>query len=251
MKSRFTSYSISLASLGCALLLGCGSVDPAAHQPAAGGDGSGGAGSEPLPEGPLLPWAVGNNWTYQVTKDGVVSLKTTTIGVLEAVGGDGPNAAEMAYHVTTAKGTDLNDHSESWQTPSADAPGRIVRFREQSFDASSGKLELDEYWEPHKLHIDGTDEHTVKDASWLEAYSETKLPVGLTPSTHDVRERWTVLDNDETLEVPAGTFEHTIHFQKVGSSSSKEYWYLRGVGKLKETGTQTEELSAYQLEAAP
>jgi hypothetical protein len=145
----------------------------------------------------------------------------------------------------------LNDHSESWQTPSADNADRVVRYREQSFDASSGKLELDENWDPEKLHIDGSPERTLAGASWLESYSETKNQVGLTPTTHAVRERWTVLGDDETLEVPKGTFEHVIHFQKVGSSSSKEYWYLRGVGKLKETGSQTEELSDYQLEAAP
>lgn len=245
MMSRLRSVPVPLGALACALLLACGSVDPADNQGAAGSSG------DPLPEGPLLPWAVGNNWTYQVTKDGVTSLKTTTIGELEAVGGMGPNAETMAYHVTTAKGTDQNDHTESWQTPLADNPDRIVRYREQSFDASSGALDEDEYWDPEKLHIDGTAEHTVKDASWLESYAETKLPVGLSPTTHDVRERWTVLDDDETLEVPAGSFEHTIHFQKVGSSSSKQYWYLRGVGKLKETGTQTEELTAYELKDAP
>ena len=250
MKFRLTPSALSCAILACGLALGCGSIDPAEH-PGTGGDGSGGDGSGPKPEGPLLPWSVGNNWTYRVTKDGVVGLKTTTIGDAEAVGGDGPNAEAMAYHVTTAKGTDLNDHTESWQTPSADNPDRVVRYREQSFDATSGKLELDEYWEPEKLHIDGSAEHTVMDASWLESYSETKNEVGLTPTTHDVRERWTVLDDDETLEVPAGTFEHVIHFQKIGSSTSKEYWYLRGVGKLKETGSQTEELTEYELQDAP
>ena len=221
MTSRLSPRSFTVASLACLLLFGCGSVDPKADQPAAGGDGSGGSGSEPRPEGELLPWAVGNNWTYQITKDGVVSIKTTTIGAEEAVGGDGPNAEVMAYHVTTAKGTDLKDHTESWQAPSEDDPGRIVRYREQSFDASSGKLELDENWEPHKLHIDGTAEHTVKGASWLESYSETKLEVGLTPTTHDVRERWTVLDDDETLEVPAGTFEHVIHFQRSAAAAPR------------------------------
>lgn len=248
MKSRFTPASILLA---CCLSLGCGSVDPSDEQPATGGDGSGGSPAE-LPEGPILPWAVGNSWTYQVTKDGEVALKTTTIGDLEEVGGDGPNAAVMAYHVTTAKGTDLNDHTESWQAPSPDDDQRIVRYREQSFDASSGDLELDEYWDPEKLHVDGTAEHSAKGASWLESYAETKLKVGVSPTTHDVRERWTVLDDDETVEVPAGTFEHVIHFQKVGSSSTKDYWYLRGLGKLKETGSQTEELTEASLaEAAP
>jgi hypothetical protein len=244
MKSRVTPSSLTLASLACSLLFACGSVDTKPDQNATGGAG-------PVPEGDLLPWAVGNNWTYRVTKAGVVSIKTTTIGELEVVGGDGPNADLMAHHVTTAKGTDLNDHTESWQAPSKDEPARIVRFREQSFDVTSGDLELEESWDPHKLHIDGTAEHTVTGASWLESYGETKLTVGLSPSTHNVRERWTVLGDDETVEVPAGTFEHVIHFQKVGGSSTKDYWYVRGVGKVKETGSQTEELTAYDLEAAP
>jgi hypothetical protein len=247
MKSLLNPVTTTLAGLACCFLLGCGSVDPNDDEPGAGGDGSGGSSSEPLPEGPILPWAVGNSWTYQVTKDGEVALKTTTIGELEEVGGDGPNAAVMAYHVTTAKGTDLNDHTESWQGPSSDDDQRIVRYREQSFDASSGKLELDEYWEPEKLHVDGSAAHSVKGASWLESYAETKLAVGLSPTTHDVRERWIVADDDETLEVPAGTFEHVIHFQKVGGSSSKDYWYVRGLGKVKETGSQTEELTEASL----
>jgi hypothetical protein len=246
MNLRFSLSMLSLTGIGC-LLLACGSVDPADDQPGSGGDG----GSSPRPEGPLLPWAVGNTWTYRVTKDGVVTLKTTSIGETEMVGGDGPNADAMAYHVTTAKGTDANDHTESWQAPSADDPDRIVRYREQSFDAISGNLELDEYWDPEKLHVDGSAAHTVKGASWLEAYAETKLPVGLTPTTHDVRELWTVLEDDATVEVPAGTFEHVIHLQKSGGGSAKEYFYLRGVGKIKESGTQTEELTEYQLKDAP
>jgi hypothetical protein len=59
-----------------------------------------------------------------------------------------------------------------------------------------------------------------------------------------------VLADDESLEVPAGPFEHVIHFQKAGGGSTKEYWYVRGVGKLKETGSQTEELTEYSLEAS-
>ncbi len=253
-------------------LLGCGDIDPGKNggtgAAASAGEGSGGslagegsggsAGSEALGGAgaagvlaPLLPWAVGNSWTYQVTKDGVVTLKTTTIGEEETIGGKGPNKAATAFHVTTAKGADSSDHTESWQAPSADNPERIVRYREQSFSATTGFLQLEEHWDPEKLHVDGTREHTVKAASWLESYDETKLEVGLPATTHAVRERWTVIDDDETLEVPACTFEHVIHFQKAGGGSSKEYWYAREVGKLKETGSQTEELTEYSLEAAP
>jgi hypothetical protein len=251
MKVR-PSFSMPALALVASLALGCGSgkSDPIASGAAGeGSEGQGGGSSGPLPEGPLLPWAVGNSWTYQVTKGTTVSTKTTTIGDLEAVGGDGPNAELMAYHVTTGKGD--SDHTESWQAPSPDNPERVVRYREQSFSATTGELATDTYWDPEKLHVDGSAERTIKAANWLESYAETKLTVGLTPTSHDVRERWMVLDDDETLTVPFGTFEHTIHFQKIGSSTSKEYWYLRGVGKLKETGSQTEELTDYHLQGGP
>ncbi len=230
------------------VLVGCGSIDPGNET----NDGSGGeGGGSPQPQGALLPWAVGNQWTYAVNKDGVTTTKTTTVGALEPVGGEGPHANAIANHVVTRKGAELTDRTESWQAPSEEGESRIVRFREQSFDASRGELELEEYWDPPKLHVDGSPARTTRGASWLESYQETKLPVGLSPTTHAVRERWTVLDDDATLEVPAGTFDHVVVLQKVGGSSTKQYWYRRGVGKLKETGAQTEELSEYELEDAP
>lgn len=231
---------LAFALLAVPAFLACGSIDPQA------GDGSGGE-SGAGPEGSLLPWAVGNSWRYRVTKDGEVSEKTTTIGELERIAGSGPYADELAHHVTTAKGVDGRDHTESWQSPDADNPERIVRYREQSFGAMTGALQLEEHWEPAKLHVDGSAERTVAGASWLEAYEETKLEVGFSPTSHEVREVWTVLSDDETLEVPKGTFTHVLHLQKAGGGSTKEYWYLRGVGKLKETGAQTEELEDYTL----
>jgi hypothetical protein len=239
---RLTCSIVAAGALG-----GCGSIDPAADG-AGSTDGSAGAPTVGT-EGGLLPWAIGNTWTYRVTKDGEVTQKSNTIGAREEVGGVGPNASLMAFHVSTAKGAD--DHTESWQAPAEDNPDRIVRYREQSFAAGTGELKLEEHWEPEKVHIDGSLARTVNGASWLESYSETKLEVGLAPTTHEARDRWTVLGDDETLEVPAGTFEHVIHFQKAGGGATKEYWYARGVGKLKEISEQTEELMGYSLEEAP
>jgi hypothetical protein len=267
--SLFPSTTWASAVVAFGFAFACGSVDPADNQPSAGsggsaagagtgntsnggadpgeaGTGAGGSAGEPQLE-PLLPWAVGNSWTYEVTQDGVTTIKTTTVGDLEEVGGMGPHAALMAYFVVTAKGADLMDRTESWQAPDPENPLRIVRFRERAFGAMTGKLELEEHWDPAKLHIDGSAERTAAEASWLEDYEETKLPPGLSPTTHAVRDRWTVIADDETVEVPAGTFEHVIHFRKSGGGSAKEYWYARGVGKLKETGSQLEELTAFEL----
>jgi hypothetical protein len=269
LPSLFSPVLWAGAVLTAGLVFACGDVDPQDKNNDGGskstaGDGSGnnaGGGSDPVGGGgaggggggggnllPLLPFKVGNSWTYQVTKDGVTTEKTTTIGDLEKVGGSGPYKDLMAYHVTTAKGTDSKDKTESWQAPDADNEARILRFREQSFGAMTGMLQLEEHWDPAKLHIDGSAAHSVLGADWLESYSETKLEVGISPTTHDVRERWKVLADDESVEVPAGKFENVIHFQKAGGGSTKEYWYARGVGKLKEIGSQTEELSKYSIE---
>src|SRR6188768_3764451 len=59
------------------------------------GDGGGGM-PDPGVDEPLLPWRVGNSWTYRITKNGVVTEKTTVVGEEEAVGGKGPNAAVLA-----------------------------------------------------------------------------------------------------------------------------------------------------------
>lgn len=224
-----TILVIATMSLG---LPACGSLDPAAS----GGD----AGVRAT--GPLLPWKVGNSWTYRVTESGIIGTKTTTIGDLEPVGGTGPNADKMANKVVTTK-RDATDRTESWQTLVGD---NVVRYREKAFSASTGLLEEEEHWMPHKLHIDGTAEHLVKGVSWLEIYQETKLPVNSPPATSEARDRWTVTSDDEEITVPAGTF-HAVVVQKAGGSSFKTYWYVPGIGKVKETGGQVEELVSFEL----
>ena len=157
--------------------------------------------------------------------------------------GTGPNKDVMAFKVVTHKGG--MDQTVSWQAPDGDS---VIRYREQAFSASTGALELEEHWDPHKIHIDGSAVHRVTGASWLEIYQETKLPIGLTPETHEAHDRWTILSACESVTVPAGTFT-AVYLQKVSATggSAKTYWYVPGVGKVKESGGQLEELVTYSL----
>ncbi len=234
---RHATALASLSWLAALLTLpACGS-DAKSTDAAGGGTGSA--------TGPLLPWAVGNKWTYRVTDSAGVTDKTTTILAEEAVGGDGPNKDLMAYRVETRKGTDLTDKTESFQAPDSSAPDRILRYRELSYGAKTGLVQLDEWWDPSRVHIDGT--RATADNSFLDAYTEYKLNAGDTVATSAVvHDLWNVISIDEPLDVPKGHFAHTIHFEKIGGST-KDYWYARGVGKLKETGSQTEELVDYTL----
>jgi hypothetical protein len=227
-----TRFLRSLALLGALSTAACGSMDPKASSSDSGTH----------PTGPLLPWKVGNTWSYLVTEEGVMSNKVTTIGDAELVAGSGPNADKMAFKVMTKK-KDGTDQTISWQTTDGD---KVIRYREQAFHATTGLLEEEEHWDPHKIHIDGTAEHTKLGATWLEDYMETKLPVGGQPTTHEARDRWTVLSESEMITVPAGTFDAVV-LQKVGGTSSKMYWYVRGLGKVKETGGQTEELTSWTV----
>jgi hypothetical protein len=240
----------TLSALLVLQLVACGGIDPSAEAPAAsggataGGTASGGGPAAGAPSlEPLLPWAEGNTWTYRVTQAGVQSTKVTTVGAVEPVGGTGPNRGLMAHRTRTTKGQGGSDETVSWQVVDGD---RVIRYREQSFSATSGNLALEEHWEPHKIHIDGAVDRVAPNASWLEAYVETKLPVGGALSTSNVQDRWRVVVDAEMVSVPAGQFVAVV-FEKSNATTSKRYWYARGIGKVREEGTQTEELVSYSL----
>ena len=226
--------TLSLALLPLALLGGCGSTDPGAT------DG----GACQRPTGALLPWKVGNKWTYKVTDVSspaqTVTQKVTTIEAMEPVGGTGPNAGKMANKVVTKKG--VMDQTISWQAPEGD---KIVRYREQSFGANSGLIELEEHWAPHKLHIDGSVENTTADKVWVEEYQETKLPTGGMPITARAMDAWRVASECEVVKVLDKTY-NAIKLTKQGGDL-KTYWYVPGIGKVQETGGQTEELVSYEV----
>jgi hypothetical protein len=221
--------------LAALLIAGCGSQDPSANATDAGTSTS---------NEPLLPWKTGNTWTYQVTEStGDVGIKVNTIGAEEPIGGSGPFKDKLALKVVTTKRGGA-DETISWQQREGD---RVLRYREQAFSATTGMLELEEHWDPYKLRVDSTAEHTVAGFTWLEEYKETKLPVGDTARTSTNYDRWVVRAVGESITVPAGTFTDTVVLEKIGGDVLKTYWFARGVGKVKETGGQTEELVEYEV----
>jgi hypothetical protein len=191
--------------------------------------------------GSLFPIETGNSWTFRTTKGSSVGSKTQTVDELEMVGGTGPNSETMAYRMTTSKDDGL-DKTESWQ---AEVEGKIVRYRERSYAASNGELEIEEHWDPYKLRIDAT--QLTVGATYTEEYAETKLVAGAAPATANASDAWRVVAIDEMVTVPAGTFSAVV-IEKVGGTSTKRYWFVRGVGKVKEqSGAQLEELTSYML----
>lgn len=194
--------------------------------------------------GPLLPWAEGNTWSYQVTDDnGVVTQKITTVEALQDVGGVGPHSTVKANKVVTKK-SGGTDETHSWQAVDGE---KNVRYREIAFGAN-GVVELEEHWDPFKLRVDGSSEKTKAGPGWLEVYYETKVRNNVAEPTQERRDLWQVIKESEQVVVPAGTFDALVLQRTSGSDNIKQYWFVRGVGKVKETGGQTEELVSYDVE---
>jgi hypothetical protein len=214
----------------------CGSLDP---KPDTTAEDAG------IPARVLLPLETGNSWTYRVTDGNNVETKHQVVGELEPVGGSGPHADVMAFRVTTTRGVDGSNETVSFQ---AYAGSRVVRYREQAYNATTGMLDIEEHWDPYKLRIDQAEEYLEDGASFLETYDETKLVPGAEPTTATRSDRWTVLAARETVTVPAGTFE-ALKVNRVSSSQGavKTYWYVENVGKAKEEGGQLEELESYEV----
>lgn len=186
-----------------------------------------------------MPLRTGNSWTYRVTDGSDIEEKTLRVGEQRLVGGDGPNADETAFEVTSQKG------KSGTVSMVADLEGKVVRYIEDERDKDD-QLERSYVWSPHRLYVDGTAEHREQGASWLEESEETSTKIGEEPELITLRERWMVAAARESVTVPAGTFD-AIKLQKAGGTKLKTYWYVPGLGKVKETGGQTEELVHYDV----
>jgi hypothetical protein len=218
--------------------------------------GCGDAGKENINQGDptaelneYMPLEVGNFWTFRVTdSDGTIVEKRTEVLEKQPVGGSGPNAEREAFFVRTTKiGADNEDKTESWQGMVEVAEGQYltVRYREIAYHKTTGDKELEEHWNPYKLRADNF--HVVADEGWTEVYTETKFYED--PAQDDEidgprEDTWAVTADETSVKVQAGTFEKARIFirRPTGSSSDKVYTFVPGVGKVQETGSQTEQL---------
>lgn len=248
----------SLGVLGCGALglsaCGSGGDGSAAAAPDAGtamgtadahtdpGRGDAALGSLDFSQ-PIYPLTVGSTWTYRITdSDGVLGEKTVTATGEELVGGDGPHAADTAVKLVSDRGKEL---TYSWVHGNGE---RVVRFREQVLDAATGAVKTETVYDPERLIADVSSERRSAGASWLEVFGEraTDLEDGTPTASSETRESWQVLSAAEEVTVPAGTFI-AIVLQKSSAAKAKQYWFVPGIGKVKESGGQLEELASYAI----
>ena len=214
--------------------------------------------------GSFYPLAIGDNWTFQETAtDGTISAEVVSVVTQEMVGGTGPYASRMAYRVVT--GDKINDPNGDvdWEAEVQSPDLRIVRYREESVGETKGKEKNESYWDPPRLRFDEAADRIIASATWNEApYTEYDTDVdtdadggssipdgGMTSDVED--DIWSVIGVDEVVTVPAGTFK-ALHLKRIDKDSSdgvKEFWFVRGIGRIKETGNgkPTHALTSYHV----
>ena len=229
------------AAVGAA---GCGTSGDGTTPVVTGGGGSG-SGGDPGPAqtttGPYEPLTVGASWTYHVNDTGVVYDKVSTVEATEDAGG-------MFAGVTVFR---VHDHFPAEeQNTWYQVDGSVVKRLHE--DVLNGALLKSEDWfSPFRLRVDETAEHMVAGAAWTMSYMDTASnpPKAVTMTAKS--DAWRVDGVDEMVSVPFGTFM-SLHVTRTDPSdgSTKSFWFVRGVGKVKEqtSGGHKEELAAY---AAP
>jgi len=229
-----------------------------------GQGGMGGYGVELPTAESFYPQKVGNWWAYLVTPMAVElpSYKKVTIEALETAGGTGSSAGRPAFrHVTCksaptleacgmpASATNRIDKTIGWMGM---ADKTLGNYREQAFKKATDILTEEDWWEPFRTKIDMSPAHTVAGATWIDNYKEFKHATGGAITSTTQKETWEVVAVDQTVTVtpPGGapkTYPGCIQVKHSNNSGSmdKQFWYARGIGKVKETGAQMEELIDY------
>jgi hypothetical protein len=187
-----------------------------------------------------------------------------TVDALEMVGGQGTSAGRPAFRHTTCKSaptpeactqpasaTNRIDKNLGWMGMNDKA---LINYREQAFRKATDVMVEEDWWEPGRLKVDMNPARTAAGATWSDKYKEFKHPTGGAITTTNQNETWTVVAAAETVTItpPSGapkTYPNCIKMTHDNPSGTKTFWYARGIGKVKETGSsQTEELIDYKVQ---
>ena len=233
----------------CAFAIGCG-----------GGHSSGGADAPastidspvasydapPAPTGRYEPWHVGAVWTYHLTDPtGAMPAKTarTTMLAWENMPSwAGPHAGKPAYKIHEDQLVGSIDAWESFEG------SNDVRYAQIDYDQNNAVLDQ-QYEVNWRLKVDESTAHTAASATWSESFNETTTTVATGTTTNAKTETWQVVNPAEAITVMAGSYT-ALHVRRTNgagtTAKTKDYWFAKDVGKVKETGgSQNEELMSY------
>lgn len=201
------------------------------------GDDGGGSASPCGFEDRYLPYQPGYSWTYRVTD--LVSGETPTKTQSLTTDTDATLGEVIVQTTNKAGGITV-----SALKVEQDA---VIRLRQED-RTLAGDLERTTVYAPHQTRLDEAAERLVVGAEWDDVYTATVTDAIGSPAVETSRsDHWTVLGVDVDCESPLGAFKclHVRRMRTVGGVSDKEFFFAKGIGKVKEANaSQIEELIA-------
>lgn len=219
-----------------ALAAGCGTADPDSNLP----DGN----SDQLDVATrYLPWRVGSVWSYRLTDPSNLlpprDNALTTVEAQEDIGGS--HAGTVAFRLRIERLGGFAITHQGYEGALA------VRYALTDYDLAGTMIDV-QSMAPYRLKLDESALHMISDAVYTETFTITTTDSTGT-RTNAKNENWQVISMTEEVTVTAGTFT-TMHVRRTNpagdSDKTKDYWFARGTGKVKETGGgQDEELVSF------
>jgi hypothetical protein len=173
----------------------------------------------------------------------VTGTKTVTVAALEAVPG---KTGVTAFRLrTVVPGSQLQD---TWQELQAST---LVRHRDDVLSLAGTLLSTSIYSASKMRFEEGK---VATNDTYADVYSEVATVVSPPASSTKMHTgTFVVINSAESVTVPAGTFV-AVHVQRqkpvMGTPTvSKDYWFVRGVGKVKETSAsgRVEQLRTWSI----
>lgn len=204
-----------------------------------GGGGDGGTANPCGFEDRYLPYQAGYQWTYRVTD--LVSGETPTKTQALTLETDATLGEVIIQTTSKATGTTISALKREQDA--------VVRLRQED-RTMVGDLERTTTYDPGQTRLDEAAGRLVLDAEWDDLYEVSVTDaMGGAPVVTSRTDHWIVLGVDVECSSPLGTFEclHVRRMRTVGGVSDKEFFFAKGIGKVREANAnQLEELIACQ-----
>ena len=188
----------------------------------------------------LLPYAVGYSWTYEVTNIDTQETSTKTQSVLREMDNPDDGMPVMVQETNKVEGRTV-----SWMRTEGEA---LIRLQQEDYDPA-GALERTTVYDPGKIRLDESAERVAAGASFDESYTAVIYdPAGIETAREARTEQWQVLSVGQPCPGDFADYDCLqIQRARVGTPA-KIFWFAPGIGKVRETGGQIEQLTACSLE---
>jgi hypothetical protein len=201
----------------------------------------------PALPGSYMPLTVGSWWRYRVTNPTTFREQAMPKTIrLDRTGDIGGRKAGV-IGVRLAR-EDVEGTAYRWLARAGEA---IVWHQDEWYD-TAGTLKRRVFFEPWRLRVDDACAHRTAGVRWRLGYD--RIDTIPTQKTTRVDEEWTIEAIADEVTVPAGTFRALkLHRHRFETETQRDswYWFVPGVGKVKEDSAPEEQEELETFHVAP